>query len=347
MEMLNSFNMLLKGDMWTTLISFFADWIINYGWAIVVFTICLKLVLLPLDIFQRISSQKQAKVTALMQPELNEINQKYANDKEKINQESAKLYKKYNVNVGGMCLTMLITLGVTMGVFFTLFASLRTYGNEKLHDSYKQLETAYVQAETSWESSDKTTEKDVYVINVVKDKYEELSKRNSWLWVKNVWNADASNVNQFVSFNSYANYMKLEENSDEWNAAKGRYDIITAAIIKDEGSANGYYILLVLAVAVSFLTQFLSAKLLAPKGQKMNTMNKVMLVIIPLSMAMFASSSNVVFTLYIITNSIVSAAISTILSLIFKAKSKGGDDGKVLVKKKNVEVVEYSRNYKK
>ena len=84
MEMLNSFNMLLKGDMWTTLISFFADWIINYGWAIVVFTICLKLVLLPLDIFQRISSQKQAKVTALMQPELNEINQKYARRAERI-----------------------------------------------------------------------------------------------------------------------------------------------------------------------------------------------------------------------------------------------------------------------
>ncbi len=353
--MLNNISLLLKSDLWTVLINWFSNWLVNYGWAIVVFTICLKLVLLPLDVFQRISSQKQARASALMKPELDEINRKYSGNKDKINQESAKLYKKYNVNVGGMCLTMILTLGLTMGVFFTLYGSIRSFGTDKLYSSYQQLDLTYVQAESTahetWANAPVAgydTEED-YVLEVaieaVKDEYKQVSKRNSWLWVKSVWKADASNVNQFVSFEDYAKHQKL---ADQAKAdALVRYNNITTAITAQEGNANGYFVLVILAVAVSFLTQFLSAKILAPKGQKLNTMNKVMLVIIPLSMAIFASTSNVVFTLYIIMNSLMSAIISTILSLIFKARSNKNGGEEVLVKKKNVEVVEYSRNYKK
>ena len=95
--MLNSVNMLLAGDLWQTLIGLFASWITNYGWAIIVFTICLKLVLSPLDIFQRVSSSKQQKVMSAMQPELTALQQKYGNNKEKLNQETAKLYRKNNI----------------------------------------------------------------------------------------------------------------------------------------------------------------------------------------------------------------------------------------------------------
>ena len=45
--------------------------------------------------------------------------------KEKINQETANLYKKNTVNIGGMCLSMLIPLILTVVVFFTLYGSLR------------------------------------------------------------------------------------------------------------------------------------------------------------------------------------------------------------------------------
>ena len=53
MEMLNSVSMLLGANLWQTLIGWFASWIVNYGWAIILFTVCLKLVLTPLDIFFR------------------------------------------------------------------------------------------------------------------------------------------------------------------------------------------------------------------------------------------------------------------------------------------------------
>ena len=134
MEMLTNFSSILGFNLWHTLISWFGSWITNYGWAIIVFTIALKLIMSPLDIYQRISSKKQQKFQAAMQPELQAVQAKYANNKERLNQETAKVYKKYNFNVGGMCFSMLITLGLSMVIFFTLYSSLRSYGTTKLYD---------------------------------------------------------------------------------------------------------------------------------------------------------------------------------------------------------------------
>lgn len=354
--MLNSVSNLLSSNLWTILINFFANWIVNYGWAIIVFTIVLKLVLSPLDILQRTASQKQTRMQAAMKPEMDALQAKYGNDRERLNQEQNKLYKKYNVNMGGICLPMLISLVLTLVIFFTLFSSIRSWGNEKLYSSYNELDTTYVTATTSATETEEylalTTDAERteyinnYVMDAVEAKYEKLEKSNSWLWVKNVWKSDTK-TSQFVDFDAYANKMGLEKDSAERNAAKERYDIIVSSIQADEGDSNGYYVLIVLAVVVSFLTQLLSTKLSTPKGQKLNTMNKVMMCVLPLSMAIFASTSNAVFTLYIITNSVMSALISTIITLITRRMNKDKSPEEILLKKRQVEVVEYSRNYKK
>ena len=130
-------------SMWSTIINAFAGWIVNYGWAIIVFTIVLKLILSPLDILQRVSSQKQARVMGAMQPELDEIKKKYANNPEKMNAEQNKLYQKYNSNLKGVCLPMLISLIVTLVVFFTLYSSIRSLGNEKLYETYRSLDNIH------------------------------------------------------------------------------------------------------------------------------------------------------------------------------------------------------------
>ncbi len=344
MEMLNSVGMLLSGNMWTNIINFFANGIVNYGWTIVVFTICLKLILIPIDVFQRVSSGKQQRVMSAMQPELNAINQKYANDKEKLNQETSKLYKKYKLNMGGMCLSMLIPMIVTLIIFFTLFSSIRTLGEENLYASYHELDTTYVSAQAEVDTTLSEEEQNTYILDVVVDKYNELKSKNSWLWVKNVWKSD-TNTSQFVSFEDYANYMNFDET--ERAEAQARYEDITSAIIGDGNDQNGYYGLIILAVLVSFLTQFLSAKIMLPKGQKMNKANIIMMVVIPITMLIFALSSNAIFTLYIITNSVMTALISTIISLIIRKRNNKMSDSEVLKKSRDIEVVEYSRNYKK
>ncbi len=343
MEMLTNLNMVLGFNLWHTIISWFASWITNYGWAIIVFTIALKLVMSPLDIYQRISSKKQQKFQSVMQPELQAIQAKYANDKQKLNDETAKVYKKYNFNMGGMCLSMLITMGVSMLVFFTLFSSLRTFGENKLYNSYTELDKTYIETIGDKKIEDLNEDEEETLVLAIKDKYEDLSKQNSWLWVKNVWKKD-TNESQFVSFKDYAKHEKLK--GDAKTEAKVRYDFIVEAIDGKETQPNGYFVLIILAAAISFLTQFLSQKLTMPKGQKLNIMNKVMMCVIPLTMVILAYNSNVVFTLYVIMNSLMTALITTVLTLVMNKKNKGNDDDIILPKKK-VEVVEYSRNYKK
>jgi len=347
MEMLNNFSLILGFDLWHSLISWFGSWIVNYGWAIIVFTIALKLVMSPLDIYQRISTKKQQRFQTAMQPELLAIQAKYANDKERLNQETAKVYKKYNFNVGGMCFSMLITMGLSMVVFFTLFSSLRSYGTQKLYSSYESLDKAYIETVSSDNYATLEDEEKATTLEIaIKDEYKQVSKQNSWLWVKNVWKKDTKE-SQFVDFNSYAKHMGLkdEEGNPERTLAKERYDYIVETIDGEKSSPNGYYVLIILAVAISFLTQWLSTKITMPKGQKLNTMNKVMMCVIPATMAILASTSNVVFTLYIIANSIMSAIITIILTFVMKPK--GGKEEDIVLPKKNVQVVEYSRNYKK
>ncbi len=340
MEMLANFNLILGFNLWHSIISWFGSWISNYGWAIIVFTIALKLVMSPLDIYQRIQSKKQQKFNSAMQPELQAIQQKYANDKNRLNQETAKIYKKYNVNMGGMCLSMLLTLGVSMVVFFTLFSSLRSYGTTKLYESYSQLETTYVEVVGNKNPADLSDEEKNTLEIAIESKYEEISEKNSWLWVKNVWRKD-SNESQFVDFEEYAKHKGFE--AEVKTEAKTVYDYITSTIDGEKTQPNGYYVLIILAVAISFLTQWLSQKLTMPKGQKLNTANKVMMCIIPISMALFAFTSNVVFALYVIVNSLMTAVISTIIAYAMKKKN-GNDDNEIILPKKNVEVVEYSRN---
>ena len=169
MEMLTSMTL---ASMWSTIINAFAGWIVNYGWAIIVFTIVLKLILSPLDILQRVSSQKQARVMGAMQPELDEIKKKYANNPEKMNAEQNKLYQKYNSNLKGVCLPMLISLIVTLVVFFTLYSSIRSLGNEKLYETYRSLDTTYIEASANVEESWSEDEKNEYIALAVQEKYD-------------------------------------------------------------------------------------------------------------------------------------------------------------------------------
>ncbi|MBQ2614715.1 MAG: membrane protein insertase YidC [Clostridia bacterium] len=88
----------------------------NYGLAIILFTILIKLILLPLTIKQQRSMMKTQK----LQPLLNQLQQKYANDKEKLNMETMKLYQKYHVNPMSGCLPLLIQLPILMALYWVV-----------------------------------------------------------------------------------------------------------------------------------------------------------------------------------------------------------------------------------
>lgn len=85
----------------------------NFGVAVIIFTVLIRVVLLPLTVKQQKSMAHMQKI----QPLLSEIQKKYKNDKEKLNEETMKLYKEYNVNPMGGCLPLLIQMPVLIAVY--------------------------------------------------------------------------------------------------------------------------------------------------------------------------------------------------------------------------------------
>lgn len=88
----------------------------NYGLAIIVFTLLIKAVLLPLTVKQQKSMVKTQKI----QPLLMEVQKKYGHDKEKLNQETMKLYQKYKINPMSGCLPLLIQLPIIMALYWVV-----------------------------------------------------------------------------------------------------------------------------------------------------------------------------------------------------------------------------------
>lgn len=93
----------------------------NYGLAIIIFTVLIKLILLPLNIKSQRAMKKQQKI----QPILQELQKKYENDKEKLQREMMKLYKENNVSMTGGCLPMLIQLPILFGLYRVIYAPLK------------------------------------------------------------------------------------------------------------------------------------------------------------------------------------------------------------------------------
>ena len=89
------------------------DFVQNYGVAIILFTVVMKLLLLPLNIKSQKAMKKQQKI----QPVLAELQKKYANDQQKLQQETMKLYKENNVSMAGGCLPMLIQMPILVALY--------------------------------------------------------------------------------------------------------------------------------------------------------------------------------------------------------------------------------------
>jgi YidC/Oxa1 family membrane protein insertase len=100
------------------ILNFMHSLIGNYGFAIMIFALLIKVIFFPLS-RQMIMSQHKMQ---MIQPELKKIQQKYKNDQQRLNQEMMHLYKTYKVNPFTGCLPLLIQ----MPIFFALFRTLTT-----------------------------------------------------------------------------------------------------------------------------------------------------------------------------------------------------------------------------
>lgn len=101
------------------LLEFIHHFVGNYGVAIIIFTILIRIVLLPFYMKQMSTMKKMKEI----QPLVEELKKKYAKDPQKLNMETMKLYQEKKVNPFGGCLPMLLPLII----LWPLFMMLRTY----------------------------------------------------------------------------------------------------------------------------------------------------------------------------------------------------------------------------
>jgi YidC/Oxa1 family membrane protein insertase len=101
------------GNMMSDALIFLNDLVNNYGLAIIIFTLIIKLVLYPMTVKQT----RSMKAMQDLQPELKKIQQKYKDNKEKQQQEMMKLYKENNVNPAAGCLPMILQLLIIIPLY--------------------------------------------------------------------------------------------------------------------------------------------------------------------------------------------------------------------------------------
>ncbi len=115
------------GDIFANVIVFFYSFTHNYGIAIILMTALIRLILYPLMQKQMVSMREMQKIQPLMKA----VQEKYKNDKERLNKELMALYKEHKVNPMSGCLPLLIQ----MPILILLFQVLREF-NTKIYAVY-------------------------------------------------------------------------------------------------------------------------------------------------------------------------------------------------------------------
>lgn len=104
------------------------------GVGVIVFTLILKAITTPFDIYQRIKMRKQSLIMRGMQDDLDKLKKQYANDKTMYSQKMMELQKKNGYSMFGACLPMIISL-VILIVAVTAFNTYSQYANLSMYTS--------------------------------------------------------------------------------------------------------------------------------------------------------------------------------------------------------------------
>jgi len=288
----------------------FIDGIIgNYGVSVIVFTLLVRLVLLPLNI----KSKKSMKAMERVRPQLQALEKKYAQDKEKYQQKMTELYQKEKINPMSGCLPMLATLPI----LFCMFTAMRVVANEK------------------------TVEMLLGMMNGVAPEFDRF------LWITNIFQPDAfwatviprhgsslmslvavsgsevltpENVEAVTAFLSSDAYL-------EWTARYGADTIRYAAPllmgrIEIPMQFNGLFLLPILSMASQFLMTKLQPQAAAGQTEQQQAQGKMMQYFFPLFSLWICATSTSAFALYWVASNVIEILQTFVLNVYFNRLEK-------------------------
>ncbi|MCH5351119.1 MAG: membrane protein insertase YidC [Clostridiales bacterium] len=262
---------------WHLLILNVFSFIADYGWRVVVFTVLLKIVLSPLDFFQRYKMRKNQIITERLKPTMEKLQKQYGNDKQAFSRAQMELNRKEGYSYFSSCIPMIVTLVV----FITLWQSMYTIASYMTFKQYVALYDGYTAAETvvvdsHGEEARDTLAKEVgqdvvvrlyydgiteeWLNGELKEKYdlsddfaekfiEELNKDHSFdykkpqqakfLWIENIWAPDVPwNDQAILDYKKFYDSIKNRKYNTE--AVSGLTDAQLAILIADGSDPTMY-----------------------------------------------------------------------------------------------------------
>jgi len=289
---------------WFPFIGHFVYWLVGamygggavaYGVAIILFTLVLKLMLLPMDVANKYFTKRNAGFMAKMKPEDQEIREKFAGDPIKMNQARREMYNRHGYKMGGFCLFMFINLFITMAIFMSVFSTLRYIADYNERLLINDLQATYQDFESRGEDRSLTNPEWVTAVN------NAYANRNvGFLWIQNIWREDVpwgshrswlasrynnhadritvtdqmyADINQWRYDNTtYENPLPPIARNDMPNFLfNQQFDALYLALENDpqernwDRSWNGLLILIVLAGVTSWSTAYVTSKMMMAK----------------------------------------------------------------------------------
>lgn len=262
----------------------------NYGLAIILFSIIIKLLMLPLSIKQQKSVKKNAKI----QDEMKQIQFKYKNDPEKLNQETIELYKREKMNPFSGCFSAIIQIVLLFSVFYLVRSPL-TYMKKVNAD----------------------------IINKYKTQIQEENLSN---------NSGYPEIEIIREIDNLKSLEKNKDNQEEIDSLKLNMEFLGLDLSKvPTKSLNDYkvYIIPVLYVISSFISMRISTNMQSNNKNKENTdensefnsleqANKSMSWIMPIMSVSIAIVAPLGLALYWLVNNILMIAERLVLNRFVK-----------------------------
>lgn len=293
----------------------------NYGWSMVVFTLIVKIIILPLDYKSRKSMRKMT----TLQPEMQRLQKKYANDRDKLNQKTSELYRKAGVSPMSGCLPML----VSMFVLWFMWAAMRSVANAELAKQCVELLTTGAQTNESW-----LWIKNLWMpdspFNPVIPTQKGLAMITANDWAKVFASLTPEQLSTLATFGIDATTVSAEtvatalqtlpiyaQETALWSAMPRVNLIITQLEIYAKN--NGWFILPVLAAVTQYLMTLTQPQAATADPSQAGT-NNFMKYFFPLFSLWICSSYNALFSLYWVVSNLFAWIQSIILNRIFEKK---------------------------
>ena len=294
------------------------------GFGNVFLTILISTILLrALTIFSDIKTRKSSAKMAEVQPEIQRLQKKYANDPRRFQAEQTKLMKEKGVSMWGSCLPMLIT----MPLFFCFIAAFRYWGYE------------------------------MNLRLLVDENAMELFKSFKFLWINNIWQPDngltpvLANGASFLATPQLSNLLYLQEPGVgekliEMGLAVTKvyqggvsYQLLsneTAIAIYDaaiqpfldvyKGYNNGWFVMSILAGGTNFLSAWLMTKNTPAANEEAAKTTKWMNYLFPVMSFIFCLNYNAAFAIYWTLTSVIMIIVNLILNKKFPRTEPAKED---------------------